>query len=254
MASRTRVGTAILTAAIMPVTLGTAGCESAGKWGNAAIGAIAGAAAGAGAASAAGGDSESVLTGAIAGAIVGFGVGYVVGDILEKRQASEAEKQRAKELYEQSVDEGIAQAAQQATTQPAQTPDTAPDAPPTTPTTPTDPTTPANVPEEAREEAREEAKETIDTLINEGAEKTGSDKPGRVAIEVERTEEESTFVLVDPLTGEPEETAYTISAEEAERFRNPDNELAQIDGYTVLVAGVGNKAGGTDTTGTSGGA
>ena len=232
MNARATKATALLLAAITPVAVGgLAGCESAGKGGNTGIGALLGAALGAGIVAAAGGDSEDVLIAALGGAVVGAGVGYAVGDILEKRAASREEKQKAKVAYEQAVAKGaaIGGAAESIDDMVDEVESGA------------EPLTPATDAEQ------QVAKEKLAEILDDAAAKDPeNDKPGRVAVEVE----ENTFVLVDPLTGEPEESAYVLSAEEAEKFRDPTHELAKIDGYTVLVAGLR-----TDTgTGASNGA
>ena len=236
MTARFTKATAILMAAVTPVAVGgLVGCESAGKGGNAGIGALLGAALGAGIVAASGGDSEDVLIAALGGAVVGAGVGYAVGDILEKRAASREEKQKAKAAYEEAVAKGAALGGEAESVDDL-VEDVESGAEPVTP---------------ASEADQQVAKEKLAEILDDAAAKDPeSDKPGRVAVEVE----ENTFVLVDPLTGEPEESAYVLSAEEAEKFRDPTHELAKIDGYTVLVAGLRTDTATDNTAGTSNGA
>ncbi len=199
MISPTRRMTAGLLCVAIPLGGLGAGCESQGKWGNAGIGGLIGAASGAAIAVAAGGDDEDILIAAGAGAVLGAGVGYVVGSEFEKRAVAREEKERAEAIYQQQMAEAAKQSGEETTV--------------------------------------EESSKAMDQLVDAAARETEAPNGGRVAVEVDRGPDESTFVLIDPLTGQAEESAYTLSSEEAEKFRNTGNTFAQIDGYTVLVSG-----------------
>ena len=210
----------LITSALLVSLLcvGPAGCESAGRAGNSIIGAAIGAAGTAAAVKLGGGDDDEVIAAAIAGGVVGAAVGYVIGDNFEKRQARQAERDRAEQIYAEQVARGAARAKEQA----QQTPP--PDQPAET---------------ASEQEVEELGRETVNALVAEAAKANTSENGGRVAVEVDRTESESTFVLVDPLTGEADTTAYTLTADEARRYRESGETFAQMDGYTVLVAGAG---------------